>query len=67
MDDIHRQIAANIKRLARKKKWSANKLADFSGIARGAMSNVLTAKKSPTIRTLAKIADALGVEVKDLL
>jgi transcriptional regulator with XRE-family HTH domain len=67
MDDIHRRIATRIKALARERRLSANKLVDFSGIARGAMSNILTGKKSPTIRTLAKIAKALDVEIKELV
>lgn len=67
MDDLHRQLATKIRALARERRLSANRLADFSGVARGAMSNVLTCKKSPTLRTLSKIAGALGVKVKDLL
>jgi transcriptional regulator with XRE-family HTH domain len=49
----------------RRKKWSVNQLADFSGLGRGYLSDILTAKKSPTVRTLAKLADALEVEVGD--
>jgi transcriptional regulator with XRE-family HTH domain len=50
----------------RRKGWSVNKLADFSGLGRGYLSDVLTTKKSPTVRTLVKIADALEIEVGDL-
>ena len=50
----------------KRKGWSVNKLADFSGLGRGYLSDVLTAKKSPTVRTLVKIADALEIEVRDL-
>jgi transcriptional regulator with XRE-family HTH domain len=49
----------------RRKEWSVNQLADFSGLVRGYLSDVLTAKKSPTVRTLVKLADALGIEVGD--
>ena len=51
----------------KRKKWSVNQLADFAGMGRGHMSEIVRAKKSPTVRTLAKIAAALEVSVRDLL
>jgi transcriptional regulator with XRE-family HTH domain len=66
MDDVHRQLTKRIKELARAKGLSANRLADFAGLGRGFVSNVLTGKKSPTVRTLSKVAKALDVEVRDL-
>jgi transcriptional regulator with XRE-family HTH domain len=51
----------------RRKKWSVNQLADFAGVGRGYLSELLRGMKSPTVRTLAKIAAALGVGVRDLL
>ena len=50
----------------RRKKWSINQLADFSGLGRGYLSDVMNAKKSPTVRTLVKLADALETEVSEL-
>ncbi len=46
--------------------WTLTQLAGFSGLAPGFMSNMLARKKSPTVRTLLKIAKALEVEVVDL-
>jgi transcriptional regulator with XRE-family HTH domain len=46
--------------------WSANQFADFSGISRGFVSNLLNGKKSPTLRTLIKIASAFEIEIRDL-
>ena len=40
-------------------------LADKMGVARSTLANTLS-KGNPTIETLSKIADALGVEVTDL-
>lgn len=48
------------------KGWSVNRMADFSGVGRGRMSEILAGKSSPTVRTLGRIAEALGVEVTDL-
>lgn len=50
----------------KKKKLSLNHLADFSGIGRGRLSEILSGKSSPTLRTLAKIANALEVKMRDL-
>ena len=49
----------------KRKRWSLNQLADFSGLGRGYLSDVMSAKKSPTVRTLVKLADALEIEVGD--
>ncbi len=66
-DALHEQLARRIRELAAANRLSANKLADFSGIGRGYLSDVLNGRKSPTLRILAKIAAALEVDVRDLL
>jgi transcriptional regulator with XRE-family HTH domain len=69
MDPTHERLIARIRQLMEcdYEGWSANQLADFSGVSRGFMSNLLSGKKSPTLRTLTKIAAALEVKVKELL
>jgi transcriptional regulator with XRE-family HTH domain len=67
MDDLHRELASRLRTLMRKKRWSANQLADFAGVSRGYLSEVLVGKKSPTLRTLSKLAGALEVAVRALL
>jgi transcriptional regulator with XRE-family HTH domain len=66
MDDVHRRLVTRIKQLARQKRLSANKLADFAVVGRGYLSEVMNGRKSPTVRTLQKLAAALDVEVRDL-
>jgi transcriptional regulator with XRE-family HTH domain len=66
-DPVHRALVARINELMVARGWTLIRLADFSGIARGYLSNVLARQKSPTVRTLSKIAKALHVEVVDLL
>lgn len=66
LDATHRRLVARIRELQRRKKMTAMRLADFAGIARGYLSDVLAGKKSPTVRTLVKLAAALDVEVRDL-
>lgn len=67
MDALHRYVAARIRALARQRGWSGNQLADFATVGRGYLSDILAGKKSPTVRTLAKLARALDVEARDLL
>ena len=67
VDALHREIGRRIAAVAKKKKLSVNKLADFAGVGRGYLSEMMRGKKSPTVRTLAKLATALGVEVRDFL
>jgi transcriptional regulator with XRE-family HTH domain len=49
--------------------WSINRLADFSGLGRGHLSELLslTTRRSPTLRTIVKLADALEVPCFELL
>lgn len=67
MDDAHGNLIMNIKRLARRRRTSMNHLADAAGVSRGALSDVLARKQSPTLTTLQRLADALGVPVGRLL
>ena len=66
MDAAHRKLTTNIRAMARKKRWSGNQVADFAGVSRGYLSEVLSGRKSPSLRTLVKLAAAFEVEVRDL-
>ena len=66
MDDLHRQMVSRVRAAARKKRWSANQLADFAGLGRGYVSEMLAGKKSPTLRSMGKLAAALETSVRDL-
>ena len=50
----------------KERRWSVNNLADFSGVARGYVSELLNGRKSPTLNTLARLAEGLDVELRDL-
>ena len=67
MDALHRKFVRRVRLLMQRKRLSLNRLADFSGIGRGGLSENLAGKSSPTLRTLGRIAEALDVEVRDLL
>ncbi len=53
--------------MATAKKLSVNQLADFSGLSRGFVSRLLRAEQSPTLDTLAKLAEALDAEPSDFV
>lgn len=44
-----------------------NALADHAGIARSHLRRILSGESSPTVATLAKLGEALGVEARELL
>lgn len=67
MDALHRKFSKRVRELMVRRHLSINRLADFSGMGRGRVSEILSGKTSPTLRTLGKLADALEVPVRELL
>jgi transcriptional regulator with XRE-family HTH domain len=61
------KVAENIKKYARKQNLPINSLADFAGVSRSQLYDVLAGKKSPTVAWLEKIAQALEVDVQNLV
>jgi XRE family transcriptional regulator, master regulator for biofilm formation len=66
-DNFHREIAKRIQQAAKRKGWTITSVADFAGVSRGQMSYISRATRSPTVRTLRKIAKALDLETRDLI
>jgi transcriptional regulator with XRE-family HTH domain len=62
MKDLHDIVIANIRRLAKSKGLSNERLADFAGTSGGYLSEILRKKKSPSLRTIEKIAEGLDVD-----
>ncbi len=60
-------ITRNIRRIAKEKRISLNKLADFAGIDRSGLYQVLRHDVALTTDRLCRIADALEVEPWTLL
>jgi transcriptional regulator with XRE-family HTH domain len=54
------------KEILKAKKITTASLAEKVGITRANMSNIVNGKTTPSIPTLEKIADALGVHVSEL-
>ena len=67
MDETHTAFVEKVKSLAAKRGLSVNYLADFAGISRGHMSRILRGRHSPNLRTMCAIAQALDVQVAQLV
>lgn len=55
-----------IKEIAKEKKIKISALAETVGITQPNMSNIVNGKTKPSLETLEKIADALGVPIGEL-
>ena len=60
-------LARNIRQQAKRRATTLNALADFAGVSRSQLYDVLAKRKAPSIDWLARIANALRVEAWQLL
>ena len=67
MDKISEQFGNNMKRIRTKKKMSQGDIARALEVDRGYISNIENGKKNPTLATIQKLANALGVSANELL
>jgi transcriptional regulator with XRE-family HTH domain len=59
------RIASNVKRLAKKRGWTIEKLAFDSDLDAGNTYNMLNGKINFTLRTLVKFAETLEVDLAE--
>lgn len=64
---ILRILALRIKEMRRSKDWSQEQLAERAYIQRSYVADLERGHRNPSIRTLVKVANALGVSVSALL
>jgi len=67
MNSISTKLGQNLKKIRTKKGISQGDISRKLNMDRGYISNVENGKKNPTLNTLEKIADALGVGIDDLI
>ena len=65
--DLKKNMAANLRQLRAKSKLSQEKLSEMTGISQQFICNIETEKVNPSIETMLKIANALGVKLNDLV
>ena len=65
--EIERRLAERVRTFRKAKGWSQEELADQAGLHRTFISQVERAAKRTTIRSVERIAKALGVNFGQLL
>lgn len=60
-------LGENIARIRKRKKWSQSDLGAAAGIESQNINRIERGKSNPTVKTLKKIAEALGCTVADLV
>lgn len=58
-------LGENIRKLRLEKGFSIMKIRELTGLSKSTISDLENDKSSPTVETLQKIAEALGVSVED--
>lgn len=66
LDEIDKKIGMNIRLERIKRSISQEGLADMAGIARSTMGIVERGEQSPSIQTIAKVANALNIDIHKL-
>lgn len=66
IDEIDKMVGMNIRVARIKRSLSQEGLADMSGLARSTMGIVERGEQSPSIQTIAKVANALNIDIHRL-
>ena len=64
---ISQKLGENIKKIRTRKGMSQGDICRALGVDRAYISNIESGKQNPTLATIEKIAEALGVKVNELL
>ncbi|HZS40851.1 MAG TPA: helix-turn-helix transcriptional regulator [Polyangia bacterium] len=67
MDALHKRLAQNIRARARALGIPLTHLADRAGVSRANLWTVLNGGNSPTLKWMAKVADALDCDAAELV
>jgi transcriptional regulator with XRE-family HTH domain len=61
------KLGQNLKRIRTEKNISQGDIAESLGVSRGFVSNLENGKTNPTLATITRIANAVGVSTDELL
>jgi transcriptional regulator with XRE-family HTH domain len=67
MDDLHANLAANVKRLREARGLSQQRMADLSGVPRPTWASLESGSANPTLTVLSRAAEALRVSIEELV
>jgi transcriptional regulator with XRE-family HTH domain len=65
--DVRERLRTKVRVLRIERQWSQEELADRAGLHRTYLSSLERGLRNPTITVAARIADALGVSIGELL
>lgn len=65
-EDICKQFATKIQELRESKKLTKTQLSELADLDMSYIGKIERCEKSPNLKTIGKLAEALGVPVKDL-
>jgi DNA-binding XRE family transcriptional regulator len=67
MEDINSRVGFNIRRVREEKGLTQEELGDLAGLHRAYIGQIERGEENIGVRNLEKIAEALGINSKDLL
>jgi len=67
MDELSKKLGQNIKRIREKRGLSQGDISRKLNMDRGYISNLENGKRNPTLSSIKKLAEALGVEPFEFL
>ncbi len=67
MAEISSKLGQNLKRIRMKKKMSQGDIARALDVHRAYISGIENGKRNPTLATIQKLANALGISADELL
>ena len=67
MQNLHRNLAGNIRTLREARALSQQRMAELSGIPRPTWASLESGTANPTLTVLSKAASALGVTIEELI
>lgn len=65
--DIRATVGLNVLRIRRERNLSQEELSFRSGLTRAYLSGLEAGHRNPTVVSLSKLADALGVDLENLV
>ena len=66
-ETVTEAVARNVREARTGRGWTLEKLANRSGVSKGMVVQIEQGRTNPSIRTLSKVSEALGVSLPDLV
>lgn len=66
-DSLKRHVGNRIRQFREAKGWTLDQLAKSSGLAAGYLGQIERGKDTPSLKTLSRLADSLGVSMVEFL